>query len=205
MMYAVVIQSALDYADREDDEVIDKMDTFLRIVESRINKALEVGDMSVRSTITTIDGQEYYALPDDFGGLRDIEIKEDADSTDRQTPEYLSPAQMNAHAADTSGSVNYTIIANQIQIYPPQDGSVLEIVYYQRLVGLDSTNTENWVSAANPDAYIFGLLVEISAFVKNVDALSIWEGRFKQSLSEITDKDRRIRWSGNPLTVSRGA
>ena len=45
-------------------------------------------------------------------------------------------------------------------------------------------------------------MVEISAFVKNPDATSLWNSRFKESLGEIDLDDSKARWSGSMLTVT---
>ena len=40
------------------------MPAFTRVVESKINTALKVGEQSVRAQIYLEDGQEYYGLPE---------------------------------------------------------------------------------------------------------------------------------------------
>ena len=208
MDYDTIIALALSYADRESDaEIPLKMDSFLRITESRSNRAFRIGDQSARATIDLSTGdvdQEYFGLPADFGGLRDIEYKS---GTSRATFHYLSPEQMNERytANQTGSKLYYTIIAKQIHIWPVSSQSgTIEIVYYQRVPALTAIASTNWLSDDNPDAYLFGLMVEISAFVKDKEATVLWDTRFKESLSEIENDDLQERWSGTALQTRVG-
>ncbi|RLA03861.1 MAG: hypothetical protein DRQ47_04390 [Gammaproteobacteria bacterium] len=208
MDYDEIVALALSYADRENDtELPGKMDSFLRIVEARMNRAFKVGKMSTRASIdlsgASVD-QEYFGLPSDFGGLRDIEYKS---GTSRATFNYLSPEQMNAKftANLTDTKLYYTLLANQIQIYPVSSGSgYLEIIYYQKVPALTSGDSTNWLGDNNPDAYVFGLMTEVSAFVKDKEAALLWDGRFKESLAEIENDDSSERWSGTALQTRAG-
>lgn len=213
MNYAEITTLALSYADRQQDaEVSERMNDFLRMAESRINRAFRVRKMSVRATLNLVEDQAYYGLPSDFAGLRDIEIYDTSNINAKTTLKYLTPEKMNAlNASQTSipagenGFIGYTIIADQIQIAPTQDSTrVMEIVYYQNLRPLTSTNNENWVSIYVPDAYINGLMTEISAFTKDKEASMLWDQRFIASLNEIESTDDSDRWSGTPMEIRVG-
>jgi hypothetical protein len=209
MDYTEIKTVALSYADRTDQEVLDRMDDFLRIVESRINRKLKVSKMSIRSVIdlTLADtDQEYFALPSDFGGLRDIEIQTDSA---RKTMKYINPEQMNnrvtaGNLSNAGRQIYYTIVAQQLQVYPPTNEGNLEIIYYQRLVPLSDSDTTNWMSNDNPDCYIFGLLVEISSFAKDAETATLWDTRFSSTIDEIDTDDAETRWSGPSLETKVG-
>lgn len=196
--------AAQAYCDRYDEELVSAIPAFIKIVEAKINNALRTGEQSVRSQIHLELAQEYYGLPSDWGGARDIEILEEGQQHGR-TLTYLSPEEMNKLSRRQERGRNrhnyYTIIANQIQIAPPCDREVLEIVYYQRLVPLAGDSDRNWLTEKNPDAYIFGLCAEISAFAKDEMAFASYQQRFMDSLIDITQEDQVTRWSGPALRV----
>ena len=204
MNYTEIVDLALSYSDREDIEVANRMDNFLRMVESRVNRVLKTGRMTNRATIPTVEDQEYYGLPADFLGMRDIEIRTSANSRDRVTLQYRSPEQMNDDARYSSTSPSYTIIAQQLQIFPPQADKLLEIVYHQFVPKLTPEAPSNWLSEINPDAYVFGLLVEINSFVKDAETATLWDARFNGTMKEIESEDRKSRWSGTALTTRVG-
>ena len=195
---------ALNFADREyHTKIIDRMDNFLRMVESRINRKIKQEGLTARATITTVADQEYYGLPADFSSLIDIEIKESVIATVRQTLIYRTPAKLNdyANVAETNDAVYYTLINNQLQIIQPQDGRTIEIVYHMKVPELTSVDDENDVSINDPDCYIAGLLVEINSFVKDANAASIWDTRFKEILGEMDFNDFKRKYNGAQLEI----
>jgi hypothetical protein len=217
MKYSEIKAAAQAYTDRYDDELVDAIDSFTKIVEGKINNALRTGEQSVRGQIWLERDQEYYGLPFDWGGFRDVEILSDGKRTGGRTLTYLAPEEMNKLSrSDRHHRHNYyTIIANQIQVAPPTDNEVLEVVYYQRLPSLVPVKAEagqiiiigepdgatNWLTEKNPDAYIFGLCAEICAFAKDAEGFTIYDGRFKEALANITQEDQVSRWSGPALRV----
>ena len=206
MNYTEITQTALGYADREDVEVTDNVDNFLRVCESRINQRLSVQEMAVRSQLPTVEDQEFYGLPSDFKSLRSIQYNAN-NTAGVTTLEYLNPAHSNAaNQIDGVSTHFYTIIANQVKVSPPPAAGVLEIVYHRKLPPLVAAgdNATNWLSDGYPEIYIFGLLVEISAFTKDKAAVDIWEARFQSAMEALSDEDSVSRWSGTPLRIRRG-
>jgi len=210
MNYTEVVATAINYSDRKDTRTAASVDSFLRIVESRVNRFLKTQKMTSRSTLITIRNQNYYGLPVDFNGLRDIQISTVLESgrTEAVTMYYLSPEAMNEQSGDNTflgrpaqRKLYYTIIADQLQISPTQENSDIEIVYYQKLPELSPAQPDNWLATENPDAYVFGLITEISAYAKDVEAKMLWDDRFKESLQQIKTDDFVSRWSGTALQV----
>ena len=205
MNYKEIVDIAQSYTDRYDEELVNAMPAFTRIVEGKINNALRTGEQSVRAQIWLKRDEEYYTLPCDWGGARDVEILKRGEQHGR-TLVYLSPEEMNKVRRTRDSSVEgrhnyYTIIAGQIQVAPPTDNEVLEIVYYQRLPALMNEEDSNWLTEKNPDAYVFGLCTEIGAFAKDEATFMAFDGRFKEALFNVTQEDQTTRWSGPALRV----
>jgi len=198
-----ITTAAQAYCDRYDEELVTSMPSFLKVVEGKINNALRTGDQSIRAQIYLERDNEYYGLPSDWGGARDVEILHQGEQHGR-TLTYLAPEEMNKLSRKNGGRNRhnyYTIIANQIQIAPPTDNEILEIVYYQRLPALEKDADTNWLTEKNPDAYIFGLCTEISAFAKDITSYETYKARFAESMIDITMEDQVQRWSGPALRV----
>lgn len=200
-----VISASKAYTDRYDEELDSAIPAFLRIVESKINTAMKTGAQSVRAQIPLNAGQEYYSLPCDFGGFRDVELVNIGGSANSngaagQTLVYLAPEEMNKISRKgNQRNMYYTITANQIQIAPANADEVLEVVYYQLVPPLLNPTDSNWLSDKHPDAYVFGLCAEISAFAKDDLGFQGYDARFKESLASITMDDQITRWSGPSL------
>jgi hypothetical protein len=200
MNYKEIVTAAQAYTDRYDEELVTAIPSFTKIVEGKINNALRTGDQAVRAQIWLLRDQEYYGLPSDWGGARDVEILKDGTKTGGRTLTYLSPEEMNKLSRSPGRPYPrhnyYTIIAGQIQVAPPTDNEVLEIVYYQRLPALEADTDTNWLTEKNPDAYIFGLCTEISSFAKDAASYETYKMRFAEAMADITMEDQVTRWSG---------
>ena len=190
---------------RKDVETVNMMDSFIKIVESKLDRALDTKEMMYRTVLKTSEDKGYYGLPEGFMSMRDIQIETQISGGDKITPLYVSPEVMNQRitSANERPETVYTIIANQIQIYPAQDDQLLEIVYRKRIPPLTAHNQDNWLSRQAPDAYIFGLLVEISAFAKDAEAAQVWEMRFNGVLDHMQIEDDSNRWSGPSLRIQQ--
>jgi hypothetical protein len=207
MNYTEIKDLALGYADRTDPATVNQIENFLKIIESRVNKKLKTQKMgSVTSQPCVVD-QIIYSLPTDFAGLRDVKIV-DGDSKKTlslATPEHLTLLQDDPNSIIVDPSLDngyYAIIADKINIYPTQkDTASLDLVYYKKVPSLNSVDTTNWLAENHPDCYVFGLVVEISAFVKDSVAKDLWEARFKESMLDLHLDDSRSRWSGPPMQV----
>jgi hypothetical protein len=205
MDYLDIKDAAKAYCDRYDDELESAIPYFMRVVESKVNSALKTGEQSVRSQIYLEVDQEYYGLPDDWAGFRDVERLSPGQRTGT-TLSYLAPEAMNKinqKYYDHRRHPYYTVIANQIQVSAPATGSdeILEVVYYQKVPRLSSDQQSNWLSERAPDVYIFGLCSEISAFAKDEVLFQGYDFRFKEALSQLTQDDQVTRWSGPSLQV----
>jgi len=72
--YQELIDAAQAYADRYYLEVAANMPLFILMSESRMNRVLKTRKQSARAFTPTVEGQEYYPLPPDYAGMRDIQI-----------------------------------------------------------------------------------------------------------------------------------
>jgi len=204
MIYSEIKDVALAYSMRKDQETVEMMDSFLLMVESKMNRALDTKEMAYRTVLITSEDKGYYGLPDGFMSMRDIQVETEISGGEKNTPIYVSPEVMNNAISINSDVLIYTIIANQIQLHPVQDNQLLEIVYRKRIPALTSKEQSNWVSIQTPDAYIFGLLVEISSFAKDAEAAQLWNSRFDEVLNTLQREDDVNRWSGPALRIQLG-
>jgi len=208
MNYKQIKESAQGYVDRYDAELVNSLPSFTKVVESKINSALKTGEQSVRAQIWLERGKEYYGLPDDWGGFRDVELVRKGSNSLNQgtgyhpiggmTLIYVNPEQMNGTSRKERQRY-YTVIANQIQVAPPTDNDILEVVYYQNVPPLTGDTDVNWLSEKHPDAYIFGLCAEICAFAKDAIGFEMYKMRFSEAIRDIAMDDQVTRWSGPSL------
>jgi hypothetical protein len=185
------------YADRFDAEVITALPTLLKVAESRLSRMMRVREMSDTYTTEIVDGRDYYTLPADFAGMRNIQVKYVNGGI--VTPKYVNPEQGNAPTT----SQYYTIITNRLRMSPPLTGpGVIELAYYQRVAPLVEDTDTTWLLQKNPDTYVCALMAEVEAFVKNDERSALWIAKLDKAFDEINYRDQDDRWSGNPLTIN---
>lgn len=213
MNYAELKDAAVAYADRYDAEVNDNLDLYILLTEARVNRLLKTRKQSARAYINVSDDREYYSLPPDWAGMRNVEVN----VPNSVTSGYSTTV---AHFADpitfdrvkqgniTGQGYYFLIIANQLRIFPiPEVGSSIEMVYYQKVPNLTAATIElpnaesNWLSEDHPDIYLAGMTAEISLFAKDYDAATGWYERLTSAVSELDSVDWQERWSGDPLQI----
>jgi len=200
MNYSEIVKLALDTADRNDSPVVENVDSFLRVVEARVNRVIDSVDQLVRTTLTLENDEAYYALPLDFARIKQIDVYELDNPSIRKQVIQL-PRHEVFNAVLNKGELRYQLINNQLRVLPLQDGKVIELVYYRNLLPLGNINKTNWLSETFPDIYIAGLLVEISAFNKNLEVSMGWNSKFSSALSDFIAYSKRKRIGGDTLVM----
>jgi len=208
MNYTQLVAVSIAYTDRYDLEVANNVDNYILLVEARVNRLLKTRKQSARIYTATQDNLEYYSLPPDWSGMRDIQMNSLSPNVEHsvQPMSYLEPESFNTKRGQPyDGCLYYTVIANQLQVYPIQEaGKTIEMVYYQNVPNLNSIDSTNWMSVDQPDIYVAGMTAEIELFAKNYEAADGWTGRMKLAVDELDSADGIERWSGSMLTTRIG-
>jgi len=198
--------AALGYSDRYDTEVSNNFLSWIPIVEGRINSVLTTRLSLKDSVIPITTTNQTFAFPADVLFLKQVKLVET--SGIEVIFQYISEAYLNKVIANGVSKPYYTVTNGAIQLayQIKDDGSQeLHIRYEQQLPALEATDDENWLSISSPQVYIFGLLVELYAFVKDAEAAAAWDARFQKELDNIENTDYRTQWSGTtPLQQKLG-
>jgi hypothetical protein len=206
MNYTELVAAAKSYSDRNDIDVANSIDTFITLAEARINRLLRTRKQAGRHYINTVSGQEYYCLPQDYSGIRDIQINKTVPGSESKSFRFAEPDIFNALRNEVyAGVPYYCIIANQLQVYPILDaGQTIEMVYYKKVTHLSSVNVQNWLSIDHPDIYLSGIIAEIELFVKNYEVSTLWVDRMSAAINELDSSDFEERWGGPSLEMRVG-
>ena len=194
--YTDLKASVADFLNRSD--LTSVIPDFVTMAEAEFNRTLRVREMSVR-TQGPIDSQ-YVKLPDDFLGMRNIELM-----TDPVTPlEYKNLQNLDIHRRNdkTGKPLYYSIVQNSIEFAPiPDETYTLEIVYYQKVPTL-SSNTTNWLLDNHPDAYLYGTLQDSAPYLQSDERVGVWAGKYQQVIEQITTSDEKAKFSGSTPSIS---
>lgn len=178
-------------------DITNYLDEFIDMAEARMNEKLRLSEMEVRAT-TSINS-EYTAMPSGFLEMRNIQI-----NTNPVKPlEYLSPHVIDIKSDSASGEPKYyTIIGDELQVYPVPDSSyTVEITYYKEQPALSATNTSNDILANWPYLYLHGCLYQAFMFIQDKDSASMHLGEFERLINECNNTSHRRKYSGAPMVV----
>ena len=171
------------------------VDTFIDLAEADMSRRLRHWRMEKRST-AVLDTQ-YTALPDDFYEPIRLGIT----SGDTYRLELVSQADMmerRMRGTDVAGRPKYYAVTDgSIEVYPtPNDDYTLEMVYYSKIIPLDSTNTSNWILTYFPDAYLYGALLHSAPFLGEDVRLQTWSVLYDKSINAINTDSEKAKFGG---------
>lgn len=71
----------------------------------------------------------------------------------------------------------------------PDDDYAFEVLYYERIQPLDSSNQTNWFTQYAPQALLYGSLLQAMPFLKNDERIPMWQTQYAQIMSTLKDED----------------
>jgi hypothetical protein len=191
MTYDSLVADISSYLERTDQATLEKIPTFIMLAEQVIASQIKfLGNLTVNtSTMTTaqpvidkparwhktvsmnvtIDGKKQPILLRKYEYLR--EYWPDATQTD--IPKFYS-------------DYDYT---HWLVAPTPADDYVFEVLYYERIQPLDSSNQTNWFTIYAPQALLYGSLLQAMPFLKNDERIPMWQAQYDLIMSTLKTED----------------
>ena len=76
-----------------------------------------------------------------------------------------------------------------------------EVLYYERVQPLDSSNQTNWYTEYAPQAMLYGCLLQAMPFLKNDERIPMWQAQYDKVVQTLKLED--ISRVGDRQTVVR--
>ena len=70
----------------------------------------------------------------------------------------------------------------------PDQAYSFEVLYYERIAPLSSTNQTNWLTQYAPNAMLYGTLLQAMPFLKN-DARAIFQQKYTEAITALKTED----------------
>lgn len=180
-------------------DLTDVIPMFIRFAEDRFNRTLRVPEMEADVTSTVNAGA--VTLPADFLHARSLYLNTDPKVVLQQ---LSMPAFRNAHSDAATGQPRHFALqsGNELVLGPTPD-SDYEVVlnYYQKIPALGDATTDNWLLLAHPDLYLAAALSEGFAYVRDNEALGLWESRAAARIRELEQLGQRKQHSATPQRI----
>jgi len=71
----------------------------------------------------------------------------------------------------------------------PDTAYDFEVLYYERIQPLDSTNQTNWFTIYAPQALLYGSLLQAMPFLKNDDRMAMWQQQYDLIINTLKQED----------------
>jgi len=191
MTYDSLTTDITQYLERNDAAVVNQIPSFIMLAEFEIAEQIKtLGQQQVvESTMTigepvipkparwrktvsmnvTVSGQIQPILLRKYDYLRQYAPS----STTTSTPLYYS-------------DYNYD---NWLVAPTPDQAYSFEVLYYERLAPLSSSNQTNWITQNAPNAMLYGTLLQAMPFLKN-DQRQIFQQKYTEAMQVLKQEDQ---------------
>lgn len=190
LTYDSLTSTVLQYLERQDAAVVNAIPTFITLAEFEIAEQVKtLGQLQVvESTMTAdnpvlakparwrktvsmnvlVNGKKQPVL------LRKYEYLKNywPDDTETSVPLYYADTDWDHWYLAPTPALDYTF----------------EVLYYERISPLSSSNQTNWLTQNAPNAMLFGTLLQAMPFLKN-DARQIFQQKYTESMQALKAED----------------
>ena len=191
MTYNNLVADIESYLERTDQATLSKIPTFIGLAEQVIASEIKflgnlvvvssnmVSDQPViqkparwRKTVSmnvTVAGERRPILLRKYEYLREFW----PDPTQTDVPEYYC-------------DYNYD---HWLVAPTPSDDYAYEVLYYERIQPLDSSNQTNWFTQYAPQALLYGSLLQAMPFLKNDERIPMWQQQYQAIMEVLKTED----------------
>ncbi len=192
MTYDSLVENIQSYLERSDAATIDKIPLFIMLAEQIIASQIKfLGNLTVNTsnmvatqaiidkparwhkTVSmniTVAGQRFPVLLRKYEYLREYW----PDATDTDVPKFYC-------------DYDYT---HWLVAPTPADDYAFEVLYYERVQPLDSSNQTNWFTTYAPQALLYGALLQAMPFLKNDARIAMWQQQYDLIMTTLKAEDQ---------------
>lgn len=191
MTYDSLISDVQSYLERTDQATVEKIPTFIMLAEQVIANDIKfLGNLTVQ-TSNMIQGQPIIDKPARWRKTVSMNVTVNG----KKQPiflrkyEYLREYAPNATAEKVPkfyADYDYT---HWLVAPTPDDDYAFEVLYYERVQPLDSSNQTNWFTIYAPQAMLYGTLLQAMPFLKNDERIPMWQAQYQQVINSLKGED----------------
>ena len=191
MTYTTLVENIQSYLERDDTATIEKIPLFIMLAEQIIASQIKfLGNLTV-NTSTMVTANAIIAKPIRWHKTvsMNVTVAGERQPVLLRKYEYLReywPDPAATGAPVYYGDYDYT---NWLVAPTPDSNYAFEVLYYERVQPLDSTNQTNWFTIYAPQALLYGSLLQAMPFIKNDERMGIWQSNYDQIMQTLKSED----------------
>jgi hypothetical protein len=185
--YAELKTALANWSHRTD--LTTRLGEFISLAESRINRVIEFSQQEVETTLTATIGSRTIALPTGF--IAPIELW--LTTWQPRDPLTFVPVDQLPVSITPATPEYWTIDGENVAFDAPANLAYTFSFRYTKTDNLSDTNVDNWLLLSHPDVYLYAALIELAAYIRDVDALAVWKQAYDLAIAEVNDKEHRTK------------
>jgi hypothetical protein len=192
MTYNNLVTDIQQYLERTDTATVDRIPTFIGLAEQVIasqikflgNLTVQTSNMTASNPIInkparwhktvsmnlTVAGRRQPVLLRKYEYLREYW----PDSTQTEVPRFYCDYDY----------THWFVAPTPAQAYS------FEVLYYERVQPLDSSNQTNWFTEYAPQALLYGSLLQAMPFLKNDERIPMWQSQYNAIMQTLIAEDK---------------
>lgn len=190
LTYDSLTSTVLQYLERRDQSVIDRIPTFIAMCEFEVAQQIKtLGQLQVVET-TLVVGEPVVQKPARWRKTVSMTLINEG----KRQPVYLRKYEyLKAYAPDvtqTSTPLYYGDYDYEHYLVAPTPDKAyqVEILFYERIQPLSSSTQTNWLTQNAPNAMLYGTLLQAMPYLKN-DNRTTFQQKFDQALAALKAED----------------
>jgi len=192
MTYTSLVENIQSYLERDDTATVEKIPLFIMLAEQIIASQIKfLGNLTV-NTSTMTASTSIIDKPARWHKTVSMNITVD----DERQPvllrkyEYLREYWPNANSTGTPEFYSDYDYTHWLVAPTPDLAYTFEVLYYERIQPLDSSNQTNWFTIYAPQALLYGSLLQAMPFLKNDDRMAMWKANYDQIMQTLMAEDK---------------
>jgi hypothetical protein len=180
MTYDSLVADISSYLERDDTATLEKIPTFIMLAEQVIASQIKfLGNLTVNQS-TMVQGTNIIAKPARWhkSVSFNVTVSGTVQPVFLREYEYLKQYWPTAATQDVPkyyADYDYT---HWLVAPTPASNYTFEVLYYERVQPLDSSNQTNWFTIYAPQAMLYGTLLQAMPFLKNDERIAMWRSEY---------------------------
>jgi len=191
MTYDSLVENIQSYLERTDQATLEKIPLFIMLAEQVIATEIKfLGNLNVvQSTMTTTNPIIQKPARWHKTVSMNVTVLGEKKPVFLRKYEYLReywPDALNTDVPRYYCDYNYD---NWLVAPTPSEDFEFEVLYYERLQPLDSSNQTNWFTIYAPQALLYGSLLQAMPFLKNDERMPMWKAEYQAIIQTLKAED----------------
>jgi len=191
MTYTSLVADIQSYLERTDTATIEKIPTFIMLAEQALAADIKfLGNLTVNESAMVV-GEPIIVKPARWRKTVSMNVVVAGVRTPilMRKYEYLREYWPQATETDVPkyyADYDYT---HWLVAPTPDDDYTFEVLYYERVQPLNSSNQANWFTEYAPQALLYGCLLQAMPFLKNDSRVALWQQMYAQYVATLKNED----------------